>query len=135
MLGRLDSLRWLAPVILRLVVGVIFVVHGYGKIFGGMERLTSHVQAMGFPGFMAWAAAGAEFFGGVALLLGLFTRWAALGIACVMAVAVFKVHWAGGLTGEHGFEYPLTLLCVAVSLMLTGGGTLSLDRYAIEKRR
>lgn len=134
MLSKLDSFRWLAPVLLRVVVGVIFVVHGYQKLFSGMEGFTQHVISLGFPGFMAWAAAGTEFFGGVALILGLFTRWAALGVGCVMVVAILKVHWGDGLTGDHGYEFPLILLCVAVSLVLMGGGTLSLDRFAIERR-
>ncbi len=134
MLRKLDSFRWLAPVLLRAVAGVIFVVHGYQKLFSGMEGFTQYVTSLGFPGFMAWVAAGTEFFGGVALILGLFTRWAALGVGCVMLTAILKVHWGNGLTGDNGYEYPLTLLCVAVSLILMGGGTLSLDRYAIERR-
>ena len=135
MLSKLDAFRWLAPVLLRVVVGLIFTVHGYHKLLGGMEGFTQYVVTLGFPAFMAWVAAGTEFFGGVALILGLFTRWAALGVGCVMAVAIVKVHWAAGLVGDHGYEYPLTLLCVALSLILMGGGTLSLDRYAIERRR
>jgi putative oxidoreductase len=134
MLSKLDSFRWLTPVLLRAVTGLIFVVHGYGKLFSGMDGFTQYLVSLGFPAFMAWVVAGTEFFGGVALILGLFTRWAALGVGCVMAVAIIKVHWPDGLTGDHGYEYPLTLLCVAISLMLTGGGTLSLDRYAIERR-
>lgn len=135
MLSGLEAFKGFAPVILRLVAGVIFAVHGYGKLFGGMEQFTAFVTgSLKLPALLAWAAAGVEFFGGVALVLGLLTRLAALGIAVVMAVAVSKVHWAAGLTGEGGFEFPLTLLCVAVSLMLTGAGPLSFDRLLIEKR-
>jgi len=136
MLTGLNALRGIAPLILRVVIGVIFTVHGYGKLFSGMPHFKPYVVSLGFPPFMAWVAAGTEFFGGVALILGLLTRWAALGIACVMAVAIAKVHWAGGLTGTEtvdGYEYPLSLLAVAVSLMLTGAGPLSFDRNLIEK--
>lgn len=135
MLSGLDAFRGFAPVLLRVVIGVIFTVHGYGKLFGGMEQFTAFITGtLKFPALLAWAAAGVEFFGGVALILGLLTRVAALGIAIVMAVAVAKVHWPSGLTGEGGYEYPLTLLCVAVSLILTGAGPLSLDRLTIEKK-
>ncbi len=134
MLSGLEAFKGFAPVILRVVTGVVFVVHGYGKLFGGMEQFTAFVTGnLKLPAALAWVAAGIEFFGGTALILGLLTRLAALGIALVMAVAISKVHWAAGLTAEGGYEYPLTLLCVAVSLMLTGGGPLSLDRHVIEK--
>jgi len=135
MLTGLEAFKNFAPVLLRVVTGVIFVVHGYGKLFGGMEQFTGYVtQSLHLPAFLAWGAAGIEFFGGTALVLGLLTRLSALGIAAVMAVAVSKVHWAAGLTADGGYEYPLVLLCVAVSLMLTGGGPLSFDRLFIEKK-
>jgi putative oxidoreductase len=135
MLKALDSVKWLSPVLLRAVVGLVFIVHGKQKLFGGMEGFTQYVTTgLHLPALLAWAAACTEFFGGVALILGLLTRLSALGIACVMAVAVFRVHWAAGLTGDGGYEFPLTLLCASISLMLTGGGPLSLDSWLLEKK-
>jgi putative oxidoreductase len=134
MLSGLDPLRGFAPLVLRLACGVIFIVHGYGKLFSGMADFKAFVASLGLPGILAWAAAGIEFFGGAALILGLLTRWAALGIAAVMAVAILKVHLPHGLTGENGYEFPLILLAVAVSLMLIGGGPVSLDALLIEKK-
>ena len=80
LLGKLSGLHGLAPLILRLVLGVIFIAHGYPKLFGGgMEKFVGTVTTkVGMPPFMAYVAALSEFGGGVLLLLGLFTRWAAL---------------------------------------------------------
>jgi len=135
MLSTLNSLKWLSPILLRGMVGLVFIIHGKGKLFGGMTEFTGYVTTgLHLPAWTAWAAALIEFFGGVALVAGLLTRLASLGICIVMAVAVLKVHWAAGLTGEGGYEYPLTLLCIAASLMLTGAGPLSFDSWLIEKK-
>src|SRR3989338_5873123 len=77
---------------LRVLTGLGMAYHGYGKVFGGsMDKMTEGVAAMGFPApeFFAWAAALSEFAGGILLVLGLFTRPAALFILITMAVAVF----------------------------------------------
>jgi putative oxidoreductase len=134
MLSGLDPLRGFAPLVLRAVCGVIFVVHGYGKLFSGMTGFKEFVVSLGMPEVLAWVAAGVEFFGGTALILGLLTRWAALGIAGVMVVAILKVHLPHGLTGDNGFEFPLALLAISLGLMLTGGGPISLDALLIEKK-
>jgi putative oxidoreductase len=121
---------------LRLALAATFIVHGYPKLFGGIDGFAGALAKMGVPapGLMAWVAALAEFGGAVLLLLGLGTRLAALGHIGVMAVAVFQVHWAQGFkmtvvegrTG--GFEWQVALLSMAVCLFLRGAGPLSLDR-------
>lgn len=121
---------------LRLALAATFIVHGYPKLFGGIDGFAGALAKMGVPapGLMAWVAALAEFGGAVFLLLGLGTRLAALGHIGVMAVAVFQVHWAQGFkmtvvegrTG--GFEWQVALLSMAVCLFLRGAGPLSLDR-------
>jgi putative oxidoreductase len=128
LLGKLSVLQGLAPLILRLVLGVIFVAHGYPKLFGGgMEKFVGTVTGkVGMPPFMAYVAALSEFGGAVLLLLGLFTRWAALFIAGVMVVATTTIHWNQGLV--KGYEFTLSLLAAALVLMISGGGWLSVDK-------
>lgn len=130
----------LAPLILRVVVGAIFVAHGSQKLFGafgghGWHATTEMFEKMGFAPGVFWGTlvGGTEFFGGLGLLVGLFTRLAALGLAISMAVAVLKVHLPHGLFAQNGgFEYPLSLLAVNVALLIRGAGPISLD--AVRKK-
>jgi putative oxidoreductase len=121
------------PLLLRTVLGMVFIAHGYLKIAGGIGGFSQSVGRLGFPlpYLFAWAAALAEFLGGICVLVGLFTRHAALAIAAVMGVAVTQVHLREGLIG--GYEYPLVLLVVAAAVMLTGAGPLSFDRSVLHR--
>ncbi len=130
MLGRLRKIQDLAPLVLRVVIGAVGIYHGHPKLFGGMGKFVQTVEALGMPGALAWAAAIAEFVGGIFLILGLFTRWAALLFMITMAVAVAKVHFHQGF-GEY--EYPLVLATAAFSILFTGGGWLSIDRTLLKK--
>ena len=136
-----DSLNYLATFLVRLVVGVIFAAHGAQKLFGafgghGLQSTAEGFAQMGFVPGIFWGAlvGGTEFFGGLGLVAGLLTRLSALGLAITMAVAVLKVHWANGLIGQGGFEYPLTLLVVNVALLMRGGGPWSLDALRSKKK-
>ena len=82
------------------------------------------------PGFlMALLAGSAEFFGGLALILGALTRPAALVSAFTMLVAIFSVHASNGLfMSNNGYEFALALLAASVGLLIRGAGSLSLDR-------
>ena len=136
MAGRNRSSADWALIPLRLVVGVVFLMHGGQKLFGGLDGFAGSLAELGFEPARVWAivAALSEFLGGAAVLVGLLTRLGALGIACVMGVAVFKVHLANGFfLSARGFEYPFVLLGCAISLIVAGGGTFSLD--ALMKRR
>jgi len=121
------------PLVLRIVLGAIFIAHGFQKISGGMHDFTATVAHLGFPMpvAFAWAAALAEFLGGICVLAGLFTRWAALAIAIDMAVAIGKVHLHQRLVG--GYEFPLVLFAVAVSIVLMGAGPASLDKNVLHR--
>ena len=124
-----------AALALRLPVGVIFSAHGAQKLFGwfgghGLEGTGQWMASIGLtPGVaMALLAGSAEFFGGLALLLGLLVRPAAVALAVAMAVAIFAVHIGNGLfMSNNGYEYALALLAAAVSLAITGGGRASID--------
>ncbi len=121
---------------MRLSAGVIFAAHGAQKLFGsfgggGLEGTAQWMASIGLePGYlMALAAGSAEFFGGIALLLGLLTRPVAFVLAMTMLVAVITVHLPNGLfLSNNGYEFGLALLAITGALVLNGGGKLSLDR-------
>jgi putative oxidoreductase len=130
--------------LLRVLLGVVFFPHGAQKVLGWFGGY-GFSGTMGFftgmlhvPALFAFLAVAAEFAGAIALILGLFTRVAALGIAANMLVAVATVHWqyglfmnwAGNQKGE-GFEFHLLAIGVAVVLIIRGGGKWAADR-AIE---
>jgi putative oxidoreductase len=123
----LDRLQPLALLILRVVVGAIMVAHGYHKVFGGLSQHLETVHHLGFPAWVGYLSAGTEFFGGILLIAGLLTRLAGLAMAFEMTVAVLKVHWKNGLTGNGGFEFPLALASIAFLLIFFGAGPISLD--------
>ena len=124
------------PLALRIPVGIIFVAHGAQKLFGafggyGLEGTGQWMASIGLaPGYlMALLAGSAEFFGGLALLLGLLVRPAAAALAFAMAVAILAVHIGKGLfVSNNGYEYGLALLAVAVALLISGAGRASVDR-------
>ncbi len=124
---HLDRLQPVALLALRLILGVVMIAHGYSKVFGGMAHHIESVHRLGFPGFMAYLSAGAEFFGGILLILGLITRIAALAIFINMLVAVLGVHLKNGLVGRSGYEFALTLATIAFALIFLGGGPFALD--------
>ena len=128
------------PVFIRLALGVIFVAHGAQKVLGwwGGPGFSGTIEAFakqGMPPAMTVLVMVGEFFGGLGILFGALTRIAALGPAIVMAGAIATVHWKNGffmnwfnVPGRgHGIEYNLALLAMALSLVFTGAGPLSLD--------
>jgi putative oxidoreductase len=125
----------LAPLAVRIPVGIIFAAHGAQKLFGwfggyGLAGTAGWMDSIGLhPGtLLALLAGGAEFFGGLALLLGLLVRPASIALAFTMVVAIFSVHISKGLfLTNGGFEYGLALLAVTVALFISGAGRLSLD--------
>jgi putative oxidoreductase len=132
LLVRTNASLW-SPLALRLVVGAVMGGHGAQKLFGwfggpGFERTAEAFASMGLkPGaFMAGLAGGGEFFGGILLILGLFTRLAALNTAVIMGVAIVTAH-ATSFFLPSGMEYALTLFAASLVLLETGGGALSID--------
>ena len=129
------------PLALRVPVGIIFVAHGAQKLFGafggyGLEGTGQWMASIGLnPGYlMALLAGSAEFFGGLALIVGLLTRPAAAVLAFTMLVAIFSVHIDKGLfMSNNGYEYALALLAASVALLFSGAGRLSLDAALTER--
>ncbi|MFO7768032.1 MAG: DoxX family protein [bacterium] len=118
--------------LLRLGIGVVFIVHGAQKLFGlfgggGISGTSDFFSQIGIPlpGLMAAVVAIVEFFGGLLLLLGFMTQIAALLISVVMIVAILKVKLGGGFIG--GWEFDWMLLTAALTLALHGPGEASLE--------
>ena len=123
----LDRLQPLALLLMRLTLGAIMVVHGYHKVFGGLHHHAQMVAGLGLPAWLGYVSAFTEFLGGLLVLAGLFTRAAAFAICINLAVAIWKVHWHNGLTGDHGFEFPLAAATLAFALIFFGGGPVAID--------
>ncbi|MBI2842797.1 MAG: DoxX family protein [Armatimonadetes bacterium] len=134
--GSLRSTAAWAPLVIRVVLGVTFMAHGAQKLFGafgggGIAGTAQFLGSLGIvPGiFWAWVVALVEFFGGLGVLLGLFTGVASLLLIINMIVAIIYVHWKSGFfAGQGGFEFPLALMAMALSLLISGPGALSVDR-------
>jgi putative oxidoreductase len=103
------------------------LAHGYSKVFGGFHQFASYLSNLGLPWWTAFFSTGAEFGGGILLIVGLLTRFAAAAVLIDMAVAIWKVHWRIGLLGEHGYQFPIALAAIAFALIFLGGGPISLD--------
>ena len=124
-----------AALALRIPTAIIFIAHGAQKLFAwfggyGLEGTGQWMASIGLePGYqLALLAGSAEFFGGIALLIGLLVRPAALVLSITMLVAIFSVHIANGLfMSNNGYEFALALLAISISLMISGAGKYSMD--------
>ena len=126
-----------ALLVLRLALGSIFIAHGGQKLFVyGFEGIAGGFAQMGIPAanVMGPFVGFVEFLGGVAIVLGLLTRLASLGLAITMLVAIFAVHLSAGFFAPDGFEFPLSLLAIALSLLITGAGAFSIDALLTRRK-
>jgi putative oxidoreductase len=130
----------IAPLILRLTLGIVMFPHGAQKLLGwfGGHGFAGTMQffttTMGIPWVLAFLVVIAEFFGSLALIAGFLTRVSAFGIGAVMTGAIAMVHWQHGFfmnwTGQQageGFEFHLLAIGIAIALMVKGGGAASVD--------
>jgi putative oxidoreductase len=127
----LDRFQSLGALVLRLVLGIIMVRHGYDKIIptGSLYNFSHMVAHLHLPVWLGYLAAFTEFFGGMLLIIGLLTRVAALMTAIDMAVAIAKIHLHGGIIGPNSFALPLALFAIALMLVFTGCGWVGLDNF------
>jgi putative oxidoreductase len=123
----LNSLQPFGALLLRLVLGAAMIFHGYDKVIprGGLNHHVHYIVSLGLPYWLGYVSAFTEFAGGILLILGLLTRFAAFLVAINMLVALIAV------TRHHGYagsEYSLALLAIATMLLFYGAGALALDR-------
>ena len=132
----------LAPLVIRVMLGVIMLPHGAQKalgMFGGggfAATMKGMSQGMGIPSIVVLLIIASEFLGSIGLILGVATRFCAFGTFSIMTGAIFMVHlpngffmnWFGNQAGE-GFEFHLLAIGMAVALMIAGGGKWSVDRF------
>jgi putative oxidoreductase len=130
-----SSLSSWGPTVLRIIVGIVFLAHGWQKVGMGIHGVAGFLGMIGIPvpSLAAGVLIAVELLGGIALILGLATRWLAILLAFDMLVAILAVHLKNGFFMPQGFEFTLTLLAASIALALTGSGAASVDR-ALAKR-
>ncbi len=124
----------LAPLPLRLAVGAVFIWTGFYQLFRDIEVVGQSFGGLGIPlpTVTAVVVGIIEFFGGIAVILGLWTRWISLLQVIILIVAIWLVKLPGGLIGGSA-DRELLLLAGALALFLLGSGRLSIDRTIRKK--
>jgi putative oxidoreductase len=136
-----------ALTVIRVVLGIIFIMHGSQKVLGlfgglGLAGTVGAFVQMKMPAPLAYMVCFGELSGGIALVFGFLTRIAAAGIIIIMIGAVVTVHWANGfflnwymIPGHgHGYEYNLALIAMSISLILGGPGGCAIDNLFCKKK-
>jgi putative oxidoreductase len=127
----------LALLILRIVIGVIFIAHGWQKLFiFGLAGAGAGFASMGvpFPNIMGPVVGVVEILGGVALIFGVLTQLASFALACDVAGAIIFFHAKHGFFVPSGIEFVLSLFAAAVALGLAGAGEYSIDAFVARRR-
>lgn len=125
--------------ILRVTLGIVILPHGAQKVLGafggyGFDGTMGYFASLGIPYILGVLAIVAEFFGSLGLILGLFTRVAAFGIFCTMAVAVLLQHLSNGFfASNNGYEFHILTFGLAIPLIIKGAGSFSLDDVIAHK--
>jgi putative oxidoreductase len=127
----LKSLEPLALLVLRCALALIFLVHGYPKLMHPNEAMREFFVSHGLPAYFLTVSGVLECFGSVLLLLGLFTRPAALLLAIEMGVAIWKVHSVHGIMSVKDYEFPLALAAGCFALATVGAGLASADHLIL----
>src|SRR5580700_9305050 len=123
----LNTLQPLGLLILRVALGLIFIYHGYPKLVRADAMMRQFFIQHGFPGYFVGLAGILECVGGGLLLVGLFTRPAALLLAAEMAIAIWKVKMVHGVFAVNEYQFELALAAACVALATVGAGSLSVD--------
>lgn len=122
----------LAAVVLRVALGVLFIAHAGLKIFVFTPAGTAgYFESLGFPGLLAYLVIAVELLGGIALILGVWTRWVSLALVPVLLGSIYAPHGAAGFFFSNeggGWEYPAFWALTLVVQSLLGDGAFALKR-------
>jgi putative oxidoreductase len=129
------DLRSWGIALLRVVVGVIFVMHGWQKLSWGFHNVAGFLSSLGIPipTLAAVVLTLVELLGGIGLILGLLTRYVAALLVIDMLVAIITFHVKNGFFAPKGVEFPLLLLAANLNLLLAGAGALSVSAFRKRK--
>lgn len=122
----------LAPFVLRLSVGSIFLVHGWQKFMMGVPGVAGFLGGLGFPAPSLFAVLliAAEVLGGLLLILGLWTGFVARVLALVAIIAWLTVHSGNGFSvAQGGYEFIMLIFAACIALAVTGPGSWSLSNW------
>jgi putative oxidoreductase len=131
----LKKLEPFTLILLRCGLALVFIYHGYPKLFGSTESFIESFQAIGLPAYFVYVAGAIEFFGGLALALGLFTPVAGLLLVLDMGAAMWKYNFNQGIYAVREYELPLILGLASLVVVAAGGGPFSLDRLISSRAR
>ena len=111
--------------LIRLSLAIVFIAYGWAKV-GDMAGTVGFFSSLGLSSFWAYLVGWVELLGGIAMLLGVCTKWAGWLLAITMAVAIYLVKGSAGLMG--GYDFNLVLLLTALGVSFTGPGTLTIGK-------
>ncbi|MFP5108079.1 DoxX family protein [Neobacillus sp. C211] len=127
-----------STLILRVMLGITFFVHGLVKFQGGIENIVGWFDSIGLPGALAYVVASVEMIGGTALVLGLGSRIVSALLALLMIGATIKVKLAIGFLGNGqmaGYELDLALMAMAVFIAINGSKMFALDQLIFKGQK
>lgn len=128
----MNNKEGIGALILRVVAGIIFMVHGIQKFQGGIGNTAGWFDSIGLPGFLAYIVGGLEVVGGIALILGIAVRIFGGLFAVLLLGAIVTVQLAAGFIG--GYAYDLALLAISIYLLLNGSKQYSLDQVLFQSK-
>jgi len=131
----LDGLQPVSLLLLRCGLALVFIYHGYPKLFGNTATFVRAFGEIGIPWYFVYIVGVVETFGGLLLALGLGTRLAAPLLLTDMCAALWKYNFNEGIYAVREYELPLTLGLAALLLSTTGAGPLSLDYLLFGRKR
>ncbi len=119
----------LGLLLVRIALGLVFIVHGWQKV-SNLTGTVGFFGSIGLPAFLAYVVAAIEFLGGLAILLGVWTRVVGVLLAAVMVGAIVTLKFKAGFSG--GYEFDLTLLLIALAMSFSGPGRYALCRSGLK---
>ncbi|SDH85869.1 DoxX family protein [Alteribacillus bidgolensis] len=127
------SKQEIGALILRIVLGLIFFIHGLDKFQGGISNTVGFFESIGVPGFLAYIVAVIELIGGLLLILGLGTKIVSILFVFIMIGAMFTVKFSAGFL--DGFEFDLALLAMSVYVLLANRMAFSLENIFFQSKQ